>query len=622
MKNKTSKTVYTFHIYTHGHFYKQLDIKNNRAITLMALVITIIVVLILSSISISMITGDNSIIKNALTAKENSITADEREIIEKATIQAIDKNKYGDIEEEDLKNVLNNLVGIGKTKVSLDNQIISSENSEVDISDYVFEYKEEPSFLVEFIETSHIYSINSDGTITDCVPSNSEINTDWEKINYEIRTDENDNQYYAVTGLKSGISKTSITIVNIAKKYKGIDVTSIENQAFNECTNVISVTIPNGIKTIETGAFRNCKNITELVIPDSVTEIYTNGDWGAFSYCTSLEEVKLGKNVTNIGNCVFVGCSNLKHINIPNSVTGMGRSVFSGCTKLTKAGVGLTEGIELEDGISIIQKNMFVSSNLEEITIPSSVTKLGEGCFRSCKNLREIVIPDSVTELICTGSWGVFSDCTNLESVTFGSNVTKLGNCTFDGCTSLEHIKIPSSITTFGTYTFRGCTQLTKAGVGLTEGIELEPGITKLNKNLFYGSKIEEITIPNTVTIIEKNVFNECKNLLEIIIPNSVTTIEGGAFRYCEGLTEIIIPNSVTSMTIVGDWGTFQNCINLQRVTLSNNITTITKNEFQNCTNLETVVYKGSSHTTETSLRTAGITSIGTNAFSGTKITE
>lgn len=319
---------------------------------------------------------------------------------------------------------------------------------------------------------------------------------------------------------------------------------------------------------------------------------------------------------------VLIFQTELKHINIPNNVTNIGAYSFYGCSKLTKAGVGLAEGIELEKGIQIIQKNMFMGCDLEEITIPDSVTKLGEGSFRSCKNLREIVIPDSVTELICTGTWGVFSDCTNLESITFGSNITKIGNYTFYGCTSLTHIKIPSSITSFGTNTFRGCTKLTKAGVGLTEGIELEAGITKIPKNLFYGSNIVEITIPNTVTIIENSAFNECKDLLEIVIPNSVITIGEGAFRHCDSLTELVIPDNVTGILNSGTWGTFQYCINLKKVTLSQNIAVITRNAFQNCTNLETVIYKGSAYTSEASLLSAGITRIETDAFSGTKITK
>ena len=86
----------------------------SSGITLIALVVTIIVLLILSGISIGMITGENGIIKKAVSAKEDTIVLEEKDTIEKATILAMQKNKYGIIEENELKNELNKIVGTGK----------------------------------------------------------------------------------------------------------------------------------------------------------------------------------------------------------------------------------------------------------------------------------------------------------------------------------------------------------------------------------------------------------------------------------------------------------------------------------------------------------------------------
>ena len=108
-----------------------------------------------------------------------------------------------------------------------------------------------------------------------------------------------------VTGLKNGISKSSITMVNIAKKYKGADVTSIENNAFNGCTNIIKVKIPNTVKSIGQGTFYGY-NITEIVFPDSLEEI-TGNNTGAFSNCQRLEKISFGKGIKRLGSNVFSG---------------------------------------------------------------------------------------------------------------------------------------------------------------------------------------------------------------------------------------------------------------------------------------------------------------------------
>ena len=468
--------------------------KSSIGITLIALVITIIVLLILSAISISMLTGDNSIIKNAIFAKENTKIAEEKEIIEKATIQAMGKNKYGNLKQSELENELNEIVGTGNIKVLIDNEIVSSENSEVNISDYVFEDKNDSDIIVEFINTNHKYLVNTDGTVSEQISSNTEKNTDWENINYEIRTDKNENQYCVVTGLKNGISKSSITMVNIAKSYKGIPVTTISDSAFSGCSN--------------------------------------------------LKKVVLGSLVTSIGHHAFSGCTKLSHIKLPNSITSMSYEVFSNCTNLTKAGVGVTEGIELEEGITKIVNGTFRGSNLKEIVIPDTVTIIEDRAFQVCKNLAEIKIPDNITVI---GSC-CFDGCTNLTKVEWGKGIKDIRDHAFARCTKLSHIKIPNSVISMSYDVFSGCTNLTKAGVGVTEGIELEEGITKIVVGTFRGSNLEEIVIPDTVTKIESCAFYGCNKLLNI-------------------------------------------------------------------------TYKGTSHTTEKSLKSSGITSIGERAFYGTSIT-
>ena len=97
-------------------YTQQIEKENQKGITLLALVITIIVLLILAGITISAITGDNGIIGNAGRVKEETEIANEKEIIEKATVQAMGNNKYGNIEEDELQEQLNKETGEGKQK--------------------------------------------------------------------------------------------------------------------------------------------------------------------------------------------------------------------------------------------------------------------------------------------------------------------------------------------------------------------------------------------------------------------------------------------------------------------------------------------------------------------------
>ena len=124
---------------------KTKENRKNRGITLIALVITIIVLLILAGITIGAITGDNGIIQNALSAKEQTEIANEREIVEEATVRAMGKNKRGNIVKDELQEELDKITGEGKTIVTED--------------------KEELGYFVKFVDSGRIYKVSIDGEV-------------------------------------------------------------------------------------------------------------------------------------------------------------------------------------------------------------------------------------------------------------------------------------------------------------------------------------------------------------------------------------------------------------------------------------------------------------------------
>ena len=164
--------------------------------------------------------------------------------------------------------------------------------------------------------------------------------------------------------------------VVIPSEINGKAITSIEDRAFYQCSNLESVVIPNSVTTIGEYAFSDCSSLKSIEIPNSVTTI---GVW-AFSGCSSLKSIEIPNGVTTIGSSAFSFCSSLTSVVIPNSVTTIGNDAFYNC------------------------------SSLESIVIPNSVTTIEHYAFSGCSSLKSIVIPDGVTTI----EHHAFSNCESL----------------------------------------------------------------------------------------------------------------------------------------------------------------------------------------------------------------
>ena len=215
----------------------------------------------------------------------------------------------------------------------------------------------------------------------------------------------------------------------------------------------------------------------------------------------------------------FSWCQSLQNITIPNSVTSIGNRAFCGCR------------------------------SLQCITIPNSVTNIGYETFSFCESLQSVTIPNSVTSI----GHEAFILCESLQSITIPNSVTSIGNRAFSGCKSLQSVTIPNSVTSIGDEAFRACESL------------------------------QSVTIPNSVTSIGDHAFEQCDSLQSVTIPNSVTSIGHEAFRSCKSLQSVTIPNSVTSI----GYRAFSGCESLQSVTIPNSVTSIGYNAFANCTHLD-----------------------------------
>lgn len=233
--------------------------------------------------------------------------------------------------------------------------------------------------------------------------------------------------------------------------------------------------------------------------------------------------------------------------------------------------------VVLEEGITTIGDKAFTDvKNLESISIPDSVTKIGYMALRNT-NLGSVVIPDTVTSI----GDSAFSNCTNLSSVTLSSNLTSIGAGAFAGCGKIDRITLPESLTSIGNEAFYRC--------GMQE-ITIPESITEIGDRAFAEcNNLTKVIIPDSVANMGGEVFSFCANLDTITLSKNLTSIGERAFYYCKKLSSILIPDGVTQ---IGD-SAFYHCDNLTSITIPASVTSIGDESFRECGNVTDVYYQG-----------------------------
>ena len=373
---------------------------------------------------------------------------------------------------------------------------------------------------------------------------------------------------------------TNILSFNELKYFTGL--TTINEYAFSNCTNLTSFAIPNSVTSIGTDAFKCCSNLTSVTIPNSVTSI----GQGVFYQCKGLKNITIPNSVTFIGNGALGYCTNLTTVTIPNSVTSIECNAFIGCTSLTS--------VSIPNSVTSIEDRTFSGcKGLTNIAIPNSVTSIGVSAFSGCSGLTSITIPNSVTSI---GEWA-FSGCSGFTSISIPNSVTEIGNYAFDGCNSLPVIDniryadtylVEAIDKTLSTYNIKEGTKWIGANAFRNSSlmiITIPNSVTSIGAYSFYDSSLTSVTIPNSVTTIEYRAFSDCSYLTSVAIDNSVVEIGKYAFQSCSALTSITLGNSVTSLGMCAFYG----CSGLTSVSIPNSVTFIEDGAFYGCSGLTSV---------------------------------
>ena len=347
-------------------------------------------------------------------------------------------------------------------------------------------------------------------------------------------------------------------------------VTTIGSSAFEDCTGLTSISLSYGNTYIGGSTFEGCTGLTEVTIPGSINVISIN----AFKNCGNLSSVISEiQYPSEIDECVFEGIPSSAVLQVPKGTKSVYQFMdgWDQFYRVVEVGVGdvdfsrdgINYRITSEDEVEVASadddnKVIVIPETIDHEGVTYHVTAIGESAFEGRSDISYLSIPSSITSI---GEYA-FIDCgsnitVNISSIESWCKVT-LGN---------EHASPLSSAKAF----FSGGKEI--------KNLVIPDGVEAISDFAFYQCRsITSLVIPGSVKTIGSSTFEDCTGLKSIILSEGVEEIGGSSFEGCTGLSTIIFPSSITSITI----NAFKNCSGLSSIVSLNNDPPLCTNPFYN----------------------------------------
>ncbi|MBE6576927.1 MAG: hypothetical protein E7653_02160 [Ruminococcaceae bacterium] len=333
-------------------------------------------------------------------------------------------------------------------------------------------------------------------------------------------------------------------------------------------TNTVSVSQPTSTVPTEDASFKIenkiCKKYLgseeHVVIPDGVTKIGSSSFGKARSF---LKSVVIPEGVTEIASLAFCECKKLERVTLPSSLRIIKNQAFYGCPALTE--ICLPEGVTSIDGYAF-----GACPNLGTVSIPSTVQEIAPNAFSGCDKLREVVVPYALRTSDVSNAFPLSCNVKFAKLTTTGQRTTTTGSVATDNAS----FEIEDGI----------CRKYK----GKSTDVIIPDGVIKIDPSTFIKARgfLKSVVVPEGVTEIDTSTFLGCEKLESVTLPTSLRVINKLAFDHCTALTEIYLPEGVKEIGVCSFFG----CENLKTVRIPSTVREITPYAFSGCDKLTEVV--------------------------------